>query len=1474
MPSFGKASFANVVFGGTSSLIAVGQSAQTTATATGTTLAQAFAGAVVAGSTLCCFVECLDVTSETISVSDSVNGSWGAAVRSVDDGTKTVAQFQFQNTAAGTPTVTATFGVTTTVRAIWIVEVRNAAVSSLDGFAGQNQASPGAGTDAVTSGNATNAKQPALIVALSSDHRTISPVAPAAGTGFVDNGAGWTFSGGNQARLESKRVTTATAIAATFTGTSGVVPTTLMALFDELGSSLRDCEPWCETPNPVGKAPRTVDQSGFAPVGTLITTVALTSLGWFAVPHRQPVVVPQTRVEVTAPVGTGIFAPSQPRWIDPPQIPTQPQRIERPQPSQPTGPLAPFVSASVGFGLYADIPYDLPLVFRQPGSDNAPVGSLLTPSVSTGFGLYVALPFTTPPTRAVDSSAPIGLLIAATLPLGWHNCDAPPRSSLVAPRAQQPIGGERSLQPFVSASTGWFPSDYRTAPTVTQRVDVSAPTGPLSPFLSVSTGFFGSSSVSPVLPPPRAQDSQQPTGPLKPFVSASSGFGLYADIPVDLPLILRQPISDNAPVGSPITAALTSLGWLQVDGSAPVSRSLVITATIAAEQGPLKPFLSLSIGFFGSSAVSPVVPAPRAQESQQPPNALTPFVSASTGFFGSVSASPVVPAPRSQESAQPVSPLVPFVSTSSGWQSTPPLAPQAKIVAAAQLSAPVGSLIAPLTSIGWLGPDARTPVLPAPRAQETSGPTGPLNPFLSASTGFFGTTSVSPLVPAPRAQETVQPNGPLSPFVSLSTGFFGSSSKSPVILAPRAQESAQPTGPLVPFVSISTGWLRQDLPVAPPLFSRTVSDSSPVGSLLPGALTSLGWLGADVVKASGFAPRLQNASSPTGPLVPFLSTSTGFFGSTSVSPVVSVPKVQDVAQPVGPLKPFVSPTLGWLNPDSKSPFLPAPRAQEAQQPVGALSPFLSLSTGFFGSDSKSPIVPAPRAQEAQQPTGPLKPFVSPTLGWMTADLIPDLPLIPRQVSDSSPVGTLLTPQPFSWNSALEQARPAPIVSRRVEPAAPVGTAFAVALPSNGWLATDNPRTPLALGKSTPQDPVGSLLVPAPLIAFGWFQTDNPRTPYSVTRAVIVDPVGSSIPLPGQHGPFWFIDQSRSTPGRTPAVDASAPVGTLFATLTSVGWLSPFEAPRSPLAASRVQPAEALRALQFGGAPWATVDVLPGRAAAARAPEASQPTGSLRPFVSASTGWFPSGLPAHTALQAPRAQDPAAPVSALQPFVSASTGWMSADYRTAPLVPSRVDTSAPVGPLQPFVSLSSGWQATEQQRTRSATISTLQPSQAHSALAFGGAPWAVVDTAQPRTSAARGQETAAPVGLAFAGALTSLGWLRIDSVSPLVIVQRLQPNAPIGNLLPQVFLPSMGWQSHVDLPPKWSFVARPIPSEPVGSSFALAFRVAPTARCSPVFDASGAGRVSPVWDVSGAGRQSPVFDASGTGRQSPIFNEAK
>ena len=364
-----------------------------------------------------------------------------------------------------------------------------------------------------------------------------------------------------------------------------------------------------------------------------------------------------------------------------------------------------------------------------------------------------------------------------------------------------------------------------------------------------------------------------------------------------------------------------------------------------------------------------------------------------------------------------------------------------------------------------------------------------------------------------------------------------------------------------------------------------------------------------------------------------------------------------------------------------------------------------------------------------------------------------------------------------------EARMPVVVPRRPEPVAPVGTAFAIALPSNGWLATDNPRTPLVLGRSITVDPVGNLLILPPLPNLTWLATDNPRTRLVLGRSTPNDPVGPAIPLPGPLGPYWFVDLPARARSASPRVQPTDPIGLAVAQLSSIGWLSPFEAPRSPMARPRALPTDAhLTALAFGGAPWADLQILPGRVAAVRMPGESAPVGAAMAN---------------------------APLSGL--------GWMPVERLPVPKAVTRnQEASVPIGPALANSPLSSiAWQVVELRRAPATGSSQPLPTDAHlSALQFGGTPWAGVR----RQSVSRPQEAAAPIGQAFAGALSGLGWLVTDAPRARLSFAQPAAIAPVGAFMPPPVLPSMGFQTAVDLPPKWQFISRPVPSEPIGIAF--------------------------------------------------------
>lgn len=188
----------------------------------GSSLAQAYAAPVLAGDTLIVFASC--PTGSTASVSDSVNGAWTSATTlHISDGgvNEEVFAFVLPNSLAGTPTVTVTFSPANTFISMAIADAGGVRSVSLDQIVGNQQSSPGTGTDAVTSGMTGPLSQSnALVIGFSFDVSLATT--PAVGTGYSNQGTGWGFGvGSDSARMESKNVSTTAAVAATFTTATG-----------------------------------------------------------------------------------------------------------------------------------------------------------------------------------------------------------------------------------------------------------------------------------------------------------------------------------------------------------------------------------------------------------------------------------------------------------------------------------------------------------------------------------------------------------------------------------------------------------------------------------------------------------------------------------------------------------------------------------------------------------------------------------------------------------------------------------------------------------------------------------------------------------------------------------------------------------------------------------------------------------------------------------------------------------------------------------------------------------------------------------------------------------------------------------------------------------------------------------------------------------------------------------------------------
>jgi hypothetical protein len=213
----------------------------TDAAGAGASIGLAFASPVLAGSVLVAFVTNDTGTADptSITVADTVNGAWPAALQNIRDATNQdrITAFVFRGTtgsASGTPTVTVTFATPTnpTFRGICILELTGVDPTVAAQSAGQGQLTPTTGANAVTSGNtATLTQQPNIVIGFSMD--TAGTGTPATGTGYASSGTGFGFGGTALARVESKNTSATTAVAATFTAAAneGHV-TVVIVLFD------------------------------------------------------------------------------------------------------------------------------------------------------------------------------------------------------------------------------------------------------------------------------------------------------------------------------------------------------------------------------------------------------------------------------------------------------------------------------------------------------------------------------------------------------------------------------------------------------------------------------------------------------------------------------------------------------------------------------------------------------------------------------------------------------------------------------------------------------------------------------------------------------------------------------------------------------------------------------------------------------------------------------------------------------------------------------------------------------------------------------------------------------------------------------------------------------------------------------------------------------------------------------------------
>jgi hypothetical protein len=215
--------------------ISVLQERETSTSASVSSLALAFSSNLTAASSIHAVGTSND-SNASFTCADTANGSYGAALDNIDApggaDLQRAAHFKFDNSASGADTVTITLNTSAGFVGILIREIGG--TSGFDTHVGRLQTGPGAGTDAVSTGNATPSVQPGLISAFAQDMSAFNT--PAVGTGFTAGIAAFSgFGGAAMARSESKRYTSTAAQAATFTGVVSDDYVTLAAFFKESG---------------------------------------------------------------------------------------------------------------------------------------------------------------------------------------------------------------------------------------------------------------------------------------------------------------------------------------------------------------------------------------------------------------------------------------------------------------------------------------------------------------------------------------------------------------------------------------------------------------------------------------------------------------------------------------------------------------------------------------------------------------------------------------------------------------------------------------------------------------------------------------------------------------------------------------------------------------------------------------------------------------------------------------------------------------------------------------------------------------------------------------------------------------------------------------------------------------------------------------------------------------------------------------
>lgn len=203
---------------------AVVQQCETSGTAGATSMSCGLGAAVTAGNAIYIGVQFSGGSQVSVTVGNGTD-SLTLIGSVVNDGGTRSAQYQKINaTGGGSTTFTWSNSTSLTNRALWVVELSGIdTAAALVGSANPAASAPGSGTDAITTGNVSNASgSNACFIGLGVDG-TIDTITIATGTGATSVATGWNLGTANPgARLEYKpSLTTGSSYALTWTGGYG-----------------------------------------------------------------------------------------------------------------------------------------------------------------------------------------------------------------------------------------------------------------------------------------------------------------------------------------------------------------------------------------------------------------------------------------------------------------------------------------------------------------------------------------------------------------------------------------------------------------------------------------------------------------------------------------------------------------------------------------------------------------------------------------------------------------------------------------------------------------------------------------------------------------------------------------------------------------------------------------------------------------------------------------------------------------------------------------------------------------------------------------------------------------------------------------------------------------------------------------------------------------------------------------------------